>query len=35
MAEQLANREGKRVPEVAFRIRRNGDWATVTSRELF
>jgi glutathione-dependent peroxiredoxin len=35
MAEQLANREGKRIPDVAFRIRRNGDWATVTSRELF
>lgn len=35
MAEQLANREGTRIPDVAFRIRRNGDWATVTSRELF
>jgi glutaredoxin-like protein len=35
MAEQLANREGKRVPDVAFRIRRNGDWKTVTTRELF
>jgi glutaredoxin-like protein len=35
MAKQLANREGKRVPDVAFRIRRNGDWKTVTTRELF
>jgi glutaredoxin-like protein len=35
MAEQLANREGKRVPDVAYRIRRNGDWKTVTTRELF
>ncbi|HWC45249.1 MAG TPA: glutathione peroxidase [Casimicrobiaceae bacterium] len=35
MAEQLATREGKRVPDVAFRIRRNGDWTTVTTGELF
>ena len=31
----LANREGQRVPEVSFRIRRKGEWATVTSDELF
>jgi glutathione-dependent peroxiredoxin len=31
----LANREGQRVPEVSFRIRRNGEWATVTSDEIF
>jgi peroxiredoxin len=31
----LANREGQRVPEVSFRIRRQGEWATVTSDELF
>src|SRR5450631_328180 len=31
----LANHEGQRVPEVSFRIRRNGEWATVTSDEIF
>ena len=31
----LANREGQRVPEVSFRIRRKGEWATVTSDDLF
>ena len=31
----LASREGQRVPEVSFRIRRNGDWATVTSDDIF
>ena len=35
MAEQLVSREGKRVPDVAFRVRRNGDWATVTTDEIF
>ena len=28
-------REGQRVPQVSFRIRRNGEWATVTSDDLF
>ena len=28
MTETLHTREGKRVPDVAFRIRRDGDWAT-------
>src|SRR5689334_3204937 len=32
---QLQNREGTRVPDVTFRIRRNGEWATVTTDELF
>ena len=31
----LANREGQRVPEVSFRIRRNDEWATVTSDDIF
>ncbi len=31
----LPNREGQMIPEVSFRIRRDGDWATLTSRELF
>lgn len=29
------NREGRRVPEVKFRIRRDGDWAEVGSGEIF
>ncbi len=28
-------REGQRVPQVSFRIRREGEWATVTSDDLF
>jgi glutaredoxin-like protein len=35
MTERLQSREGRRVPDVAFRVRRDGDWATVTTRELF
>jgi len=36
MAEQtLPNREGQSVPHVTFRIRRNGEWTTVTTDELF
>jgi glutaredoxin-like protein len=35
MAEKLIAREGKRVPDVAFRIRRNGEWATVTTDDIF
>ncbi|MDQ6638874.1 MAG: glutathione peroxidase [Pseudomonadota bacterium] len=36
MAEQdLPNREGQTVPDVSFRIRRKGEWATVTTNELF
>jgi glutaredoxin-like protein len=31
----LQNREGQRVPEVAFRLRENNEWKTVTTRELF
>ena len=28
-------REGQNVPEVSFRIRRDGEWATVTTAEIF
>ena len=35
MAHHFASREGKRVPDVAFRIRRNGDWATITTNDIF
>jgi glutaredoxin-like protein len=35
MAENLVSREGSRVPEVAFRVRRNGDWATITTDDIF
>ncbi len=31
----LPNREGKRVPEVAFRVRDNNEWKTVTTKDLF
>jgi glutathione-dependent peroxiredoxin len=31
----LKNIEGQNVPEVALRIRRDGDWATVTTNDLF
>ena len=34
MAANFASREGQRVPDVAFRVRRNGEWATMTSDEL-
>jgi glutaredoxin-like protein len=35
MANQLPSREGQRVPDVSFRIRRDGDWATITTDEIF
>ena len=35
MAENLVSREGSRVPEVAFRVRRNGEWATITTDDIF
>ena len=31
----LSNREGQRVPQVAFRTRANGEWKTVTTDEIF
>jgi glutathione-dependent peroxiredoxin len=31
----LQAREGQKVPQVNFRIRRNGEWTTVTSDEIF
>ena len=31
----LPNHEGQLVPDVSFKVRRNGDWATVTSAQLF
>ena len=36
MNEQtLQSREGQTVPDVTFRLRRNGEWATVTTDDLF
>jgi glutaredoxin-like protein len=35
MAAILPVREGQRIPDVSFRIRRNGDWATITTDEIF
>ena len=32
---QLKNIEGQNVPEVSLRIRKDGDWATTTTEELF
>ncbi len=32
---RLANREGKRVPEVVFETRQGGEWKPVSSKELF
>jgi glutaredoxin-like protein len=31
----FANREGQRVPQVAFRTRQHGEWKTVTTDEIF
>ena len=31
----LQNREGQRVPDVTFRIRRNNEWANVSTADLF
>lgn len=33
--EPLPNREGQTVPDLSFRIRRDGDWATMTTEEIF
>jgi glutaredoxin-like protein len=35
MAQHFPMREGERVPEVSFRVRRNGEWATITTDEIF
>jgi glutaredoxin-like protein len=35
MTDTLVSREGRKVPDVTFRVRRNGDWATVTTDEIF
>jgi glutaredoxin-like protein len=35
MAQQFVSREGQRVPDVSFRLRRHGEWATVTTDEIF
>jgi glutaredoxin-like protein len=32
---QLQSREGQNVPEITFRLRRNGEWASATTHELF
>jgi hypothetical protein len=34
-SHRFPNREGQRVPDVSLRLRRNGEWATVTSADLF
>ena len=34
-ASTLQSREGQTVPDVTFRIRRNGEWATVTTDDIF
>src|SRR6185295_18582274 len=31
----LQNREGQRVPDVTFRVRRNNEWASVSTADLF
>jgi glutaredoxin-like protein len=35
MTQELQNREGRNVPDVRFRIRRGGEWQTVTTDDLF
>jgi peroxiredoxin len=34
-AHRLEAREGERVPDVTFKVRRDGDWATTSTEELF
>src|SRR5512135_3900663 len=33
--QPLQDRSGQRVPDVSLRIRRNGEWASVTTDEIF
>ena len=35
MADRISEREGKRVPDVSFRVRRDDNWATITTNDLF
>ncbi|HLW13829.1 MAG TPA: glutathione peroxidase [Casimicrobiaceae bacterium] len=35
MADRISEREGKRVPDVSFRVRRDDNWATITTDDLF
>ena len=35
LESRSTGREGQPVPNVTFRLRRNGDWATVTSEDIF
>lgn len=35
LADKLPNKEGQRVPDTRFRIRRDGQWADITSGEIF
>ena len=35
LESRSTGREGQLVPDVTFRLRRNGDWATVTSDDIF
>ncbi|MEP7057794.1 MAG: glutathione peroxidase [Caldimonas sp.] len=32
---KLPNREGQKIPDVNFRVRRNNEWATVSSEDIF
>ena len=35
LESRSTGREGQPVPNVTFRLRRNGEWATVTSDDIF
>jgi Glutaredoxin-family domain len=35
MTAEFPMREGQKVPDVSFRVRRSGDWATLTTHDLF
>ncbi|HXT02692.1 MAG TPA: glutathione peroxidase [Casimicrobiaceae bacterium] len=35
MADRTSERQGKRVPAVSFRVRRNDNWETITTDDLF
>ncbi len=35
MQSNIENREGRRVPDVSFRIRRGGEWTTITTADIF
>jgi glutaredoxin-like protein len=35
MTQTLSSRDGQRIPDVSFRVRRNGDWATISTDDIF